>query len=415
MSVEVVTGNHAAGYALSVAGEANRTARGAASGIYPITPQTEIVERVAAFPFTKTSVVAVESEHSAMGVCIGASLAGARSFTASSSNGLAYMVENIMTAGFYRLPIVMVAVNRTLGPPWNIWADQGDTLMLRDFPWIQLYCTNNQEVTDFTLLAFRMAEDHRIMLPVLVCMDAFIVSHTQSETDLPPQELVDRYLPDLDLPHRLDHENPRTLGALIWPDVTTSMRMEIHEAMERVPQVFEECRSEFEVVFGRDPGDAVQRFETDAADTILLASATIATTAREVVRRRRAGGERVGLVTMRLFRPFPEESLRAACGSAKRLGVLDRDYAAGLGGVWWQDTRAAFQGHRDDLLIQDYLVGLGGGDVTPEILERVVDDLSARTEAGAPIWTDTRAVADSQAASDVPAETGTPAEEGGVV
>ena len=166
MALELVTGNHAAGYALSVAGEANRSARGAACGIYPITPQTEIVEYVAKFPFTKGRVVPVESEHSAMGVSIGASLAGARSFTASSSNGLAYMTENIIVAGFYRLPIVMVAVNRTLGPPWNIWADQGDTLMLRDFPWIQFYCEDNQEVLDTTLLAFRLAEDHRILLPL---------------------------------------------------------------------------------------------------------------------------------------------------------------------------------------------------------------------------------------------------------
>src|SRR3972149_8706 len=161
MPLEVVTGNHAAGHALSVAGEANRNARGTASGIYPITPQTEIVERVAAFPFTKGSVVAVESEHSAMALTMGASVAGARAFTARSPNGIAYMVENIMVAGFYRLPIIMVAVNRTLGPPWNIWADQGDTLMLRDFPWIQIYCEDNQEVLDSTLLAFRLAEDRR--------------------------------------------------------------------------------------------------------------------------------------------------------------------------------------------------------------------------------------------------------------
>ncbi|MDX2413124.1 MAG: pyruvate ferredoxin oxidoreductase, partial [Woeseiaceae bacterium] len=187
MPVQVVTGNHAAGYALSVAGEANRTARGVACGIYPITPQTEIVEYVARFPFSKGRVVPVESEHSAMAVSMGASMSGARSFTASSSNGLAYMTENIMVAGYYRLPIVMVAVNRTLGPPWNIWADQGDTLMLRDFAWLQFYCENNQEVLDTTLLAFKLAEDRRILLPALTCMDAFIVSHTQTETELPEQ------------------------------------------------------------------------------------------------------------------------------------------------------------------------------------------------------------------------------------
>jgi pyruvate/2-oxoacid:ferredoxin oxidoreductase alpha subunit len=388
MPVEVVTGNHAAGYALAVAGEANRFARGAACGIYPITPQTEIVERVAAFPFTKGRVVAVESEHSAMGVSIGAALAGARAFTASSSNGLAYMVENIMTAGFYRLPIVMVAVNRTLGPPWNIWADQGDSLMLRDFPWVQLYCANNQEVADLTLLAFRLAEDHRILLPVLVCMDAFIVSHTQGETDLPTQEAVDRFLPPLDLPHRMRHDDPKTLGGLIWPDVTTSLRMEIHEAMERVPEVFDECRSAFRDTFGREPGSALEAFETTDAKTIVVASATVATTAGEVVKRRRAAGEKVGLVKMRMFRPFPEVALREACASATRIAVLDRDYAAGLGGVWWQDSRAAFQGHRDDLVMQNYLVGIGGGDVTPETVDRALDDLSGRDRAGGPVWAD---------------------------
>lgn len=390
MPVEIVTGNHAAGYALSVAGEANRTARGAACGIYPITPQTEIVERVAAFPFTKGRVVPVESEHSAMGVAIGASLSGARAFTASSANGLAYMAENVAVAGFYRLPIVMVAVNRTLGPPWNIWADQGDSLMLRDLPWIQLYCSDNQEVADATLLAFRLAEDHRVLLPVMVCMDAFIVSHTQAETDLPSQDDVDRYLPDLDLPHRLSPDDPRTLGGLIWPDVTTSLRLEMHEAMGRVETVYEECRAAFIDVFDRDPGGAVESWEVDDAEEVLVASATVATTAREVVRQRRAAGEKVGLVKMRMFRPFPEEALREACRSASKVGVLDRDYAAGMGGVWWQDTRAAFQGHRDDLVIQDYLVGIGGGDVTPELIEGVLDDLKDRSSAGSPVWTGIR-------------------------
>src|SRR5210317_1040285 len=275
MPLQVITGNHAAGYALSTAGEANRTARGVACGIYPITPQTEIVEYVAQFPFSKGHVVPVESEHSAMAVSIGAAANGARAFTASSANGLAYMAENIMVAGYYRLPIVMVAVNRTLGPPWNIWADQGDTLMLRDFAWLQFYCETNQEVFDTTLLAFKLAEDRRILLPVMTCMDAFIVSHTQGETDLPPQEAVDRYLPDLDLPHRTDHDDPKTLGGLIWPDVTTSLRLEIHEAMLRVPAVYEEARAEFREVFGRDPGGPVETFHTEDADTVIMASSTV--------------------------------------------------------------------------------------------------------------------------------------------
>ena len=386
MPVQVVTGNHAAGYALSVAGEANRTARGVACGIYPITPQTEIVEYVAKFPFSKGRVVPVESEHSAMAVSIGAAISGARAFTASSSNGLAYMAENIMVAGYYRLPIVMVAVNRTLGPPWNIWADQGDTLMLRDFAWLQFYCEDNQEVLDTTLLAFRLAEDRRILLPVLTCMDAFIVSHTQTETALPEQSEVDRFLPDLDLPHRLHYDEARTLGGLAWPHEGLSMRMEIDEAMQRVPEVYQECRASFTEIFGRDPGDVIQTFATEDAEHVLVATGTMATTAREVVRQRRESGEKVGLVKLKMFRPFPEAALREACRSASRVAVLDRNYAAGMGGIFWQDTRAAFQGHRDDVMIQNYLTGLCGGDVTPAVIGEILVDLASRSEAGKPLW-----------------------------
>jgi pyruvate/2-oxoacid:ferredoxin oxidoreductase alpha subunit len=386
MPLEVTTGNHAAGYALSRAGEANRTARGAACGIYPITPQTEIVEYVAKFPFSKGRVVPVESEHSAMAVSIGASLSGARAFTASSSNGLAYMTENIMVAGYYRLPIVMVAVNRTLGPPWNIWADQGDTLALRDFAWLQFYCETNQEVLDTTLLAFRLAEDSRILLPVLTCMDAFIVSHTQTETDLPEQADVDRFLPDLELPHRMHYDEARTLGGLAWPHEELSMRLEIDEAMKRVPAVYQECRESFREIFGRDPGDMIQTIGTDDAEQVLVASGTMATTAREVVRQRRAAGQKVGLVKLKMFRPFPDTALRDACKSATRIAVLDRNYAAGSGGVFWQDTKAAFQGYRDDVLIQNYLTGLCGGDVTPTVIDEIIADLESRPEAGDPVW-----------------------------
>ena len=386
MAYEVITGNHAAGYALSAAGEANRTARGVACGIYPITPQTEIVEYVAQYPFTKGRVVPVESEHSAMAVSIGASASGARAFTASSANGLAYMAENIMVAGYYRLPIVMVAVNRTLGPPWNIWADQGDTLMLRDFAWLQFYCETNQEVLDTTLLAFRLAEDKRILLPVMVCMDAFIVSHTQTGTALPEQEDVDRYLPDLHLPHRIHRKEARTLGGLAWPHEGLSMRLEIDEAMRRAKDVYQQCRESFVDVFGRDPGDFIQTYETGDAETIVVASGTMATTVREVVRQRREAGEKIGLVKIKMFRPFPEQELREACRTAQRIAVLDRNYAAGAGGIFWQDVRAAFQGHRGDVLVQNYLTGLCGGDVTPAVIDELLAELRSRDAAGEPVW-----------------------------
>ena len=386
MALDIVTGNHAAGYALSRAGEANRRALGAACGIYPITPQTEIIEYVSKFPFTKGAVVPVESEHSAMGVAIGASLAGARAFTASSSNGLAYMAENIMVCGFYRLPVVMVAVNRTLGPPWNIWADQGDTLMMRDLAWLQFYCETNQEVLDTTLMAFRVAEDPRVMLPAMVIMDAFIMSHTQCETDLPDQALVDAFLPDCDVPHRTRVERPATIGGLVWPLETVSQRLEVDEAMQRVPQVYEEHRQRFFDLFGRDPGAAIQPFEVDGAEAVLVATESIATTAREVVRARRARGERVGLVKLKMFRPFPTEQLNELLAGVPKIGVLDRNYGASVGGIFGLELRAALQGPGPGALVQDYLTGIGGGDVTEAMVEEVLDDLLARTRAGRPVW-----------------------------
>ena len=173
---------------------------------------------------------------------------------------------------------------------------------------------------------------------------------------------------------------------MVWPDATVSHRVDVDEAMQRVPRVLDECRDAFAEVFGRDPSGPIESWHTEDADTVLVTSATVSTTARRVVERRRAGGERVGLVKMRLFRPFPEAALREACGGARRIGVLDRDYAAGMGGVWWQDTRAAFQGDTVGRLIQNYLVGVGGGDVTPELIDGILDDLETRHVAAPPVW-----------------------------
>jgi pyruvate/2-oxoacid:ferredoxin oxidoreductase alpha subunit len=379
------TGNYAAGYTLALSGEANRHARGCAAGGYPITPQTEILEFLRGFRFTKGRIQAVESEHSAMGLCMGASLAGARTFTASSSNGLAYMAENVFTAGYSRLPVVMVAVNRTIGPPWNIWVDQGDTLALRDTSWLHFYCESHQDVADTILLAFRVAEDPRVLLPAIVAYDGFLISHTAMAVDLPEQEQVDRFLPPCCIPHRLDHSNPRTVGAMITPEDTFAHRRELENAMSSVPEVIEEALVDFENVFGRRPDGGVVSYETADAESILLVSNSMASTVRDVVRELRSKGRKVGMVKMKLFRPFPRRDLREAIGSATRIGVLDRNISPGSGGIFWQEACACFTGS-SDLIIQDYLVGLGGGDVTPALIEEVFDDLVERSQAGEPAW-----------------------------
>ncbi|MBW7906627.1 MAG: pyruvate ferredoxin oxidoreductase [Phycisphaerae bacterium] len=385
MARALMTGNHAAGQALALAGEANRAARGCAGGAYPITPQTEIIEYLRGFEFGKGRIVAVESEHSAMAVCMGASLAGARAFTASSSNGLAYMTENVFAAGYLRLPIVMIAVNRTLGPPWNIWVDQGDSLALRDAPWLQFYTDSHQDLVDTILVAFRVAEDRRVLLPAIVALDGFVVSHTQMAVDIPPQELVDRYLPPCDVPHRLRPEHPATMGGLTWPRETEHQRREIQRAMERVPEVLAEALDEFERVFGRRPDGAFRAEHTGDAGAVLIACNTMARTLRTVVTRRRRAGQRVGMVKAKLFRPFLRQALRDAIGPATRVGVLDRNHSPGSGGIFWQEVAATLQG-RPDVLVQDYVVGIGGGDVTPEVIDGILDDLLVRERAAEPVW-----------------------------
>ena len=380
MTEEFISANHAAATAAILAAEANAGARGFGGGVYPITPQTECIEKLCRATFTKGHLVRVESEHSAMAVCMGMAFAGARTFTASSSNGLAYMTENVYAAAFARLPIVMMAVNRTLGPPWNIWVDHGDTLMLRDSGWVQLYCEDNQEVLDSILFAFRLAEDHRVLLPVMVNQDAFVLSHTMMQTDVPSQAQVNAFLPELDLPHRVA-DRPVTVGGLDFPHETEEHRKQHHEAMLRVFDIYGEIQDEFEAIFGRRIADPVVSYRTDDADLILVSMGTTASTAKVVVDELRSEGLKVGSVRLRLFRPFPEALLRSALASAGKVAFVDRDMSPGMGGVLWSEGRSAAP---VGAVVKNYMIGLGGGDIRPGHLEQLFRDLAGATESGAP-------------------------------
>lgn len=380
MANELVSANHAAAMAATLAARANRGARGFGAGVYPITPQTECIELLCQQEIEKGHIVRVESEHSAMAVCMGFSLAGARSFTASSSNGLAYMAENVFAAGFYRLPIVMMAVNRTLGPPWNIWVDHGDTLMLRDAGWIQLYCEDNQEVLDTTIAAFRLAEDKRVLLPIMVCQDAFILSHTMMTTEVPTQAQVDAFLPPLELPHRLT-DKPRTIGGLDFPHETEVHKHQQQEAFDRVQAVYADVQREFLQGFGRPLADAVVPYRLEDAEVVLLSMGTTAATVRKAVDTLREQGVKAGGLRLRMFRPLPDELLRQALAGKRRVGILDRDLSPGLGGILWAETRFLAE---PGALVQNYIVGAGGGDVRPEHIGKIFADLMARERAGAP-------------------------------
>jgi len=241
---------------------------------------------------------------------------------------------------------------------------------------------------DTILLAFRVAEDPRVMLPVIVAMDGFVTSHTQMVVDQVEQKQVDQFLPQCVIPHCLKHDHPSTFGGLTWPSETEHHHFEIQQSMEAVIPVLDEACDEFEQIFGRRPAGAMETYETEDAETILIACNTMARTLHNVVRERREKGEKIGMIRTKLFRPFPRKELLAAIGTAKRVAVLDRNHSPGSGGIFWLEIAATLR-ERPDVLLQDYLVGLGGGDVTPDNINAIIDDILHREKASEPEWKDT--------------------------
>jgi len=380
MSLKLLSANHGAALAATLAARANRSGRGFCSGVYPITPSTECMEYLCLQEIEKGRVILVESEHSAMGVCIGAAAAGARTFTATSSNGLAYMAENCIAAACLRLPVVLAVANRTLGPPWNIWADHGDSLLLRDHGLIQFYCADNQEMFDTLLCAFRLAEDPAVMMPAMVCMDGFILSHTVAQTDIPEQAQVDSFLPPTAIPHRLG-DTPHTLGQIEVPLQTEVHRYQHHAAMLGAVKVYAGIQDDFERIFGRRPPDAVVAYRAEDAETLIVSMGTIGATAERVVDLLREQGQKVGSLRVRLFRPLPAQEIRACFAGKQRIAVIDRDISLGLGGVLWGEVSALAD---PGAVVQSYMAGLGGGDVRPEHIVNMLADLLPRKLAGLP-------------------------------
>ena len=365
---KVIIGNHAVSWGAQLA-------RVEVISAYPITPQTQIVEKLSemcADGSLAARFIKVESEHSAMAACIGASAAGARTFTATSSHGLVYMHEMLHWAAGGRHPVVMAEVNRALGPGWNIWTDQNDSLSQRDTGWVQLYCETNQEVLDTTIQSFRIAE--ALDLPVMLVLDAFYLSHTAEPVDIPDQEMVDRFLPPREARFKLDVNDPHAFGALVRPDSYMEMRWHQQEAMREVPRVFEKVEADWMRMFGRRYG-AVESYRAEDAELLLVTSGTVTSTARFAVDRRREAGEAIGLVKVKMFRPFPTGPLREALSGVKRVAVLDRNISPGHCGIFAEETRAALY----DLPTEDrpdvygYIIGLGGRDVTPAVIDEVID------------------------------------------
>ena len=361
---KVLEGSHAVS-------EAVRLAKVQVLSAYPITPQTHIVEALSEYCSDGTMnarFLLVESEHSAMAAVIGASSGGARTFTATSSQGLALMHELLHWASAARLPIIMAEVNRALAPGWNIWMDQTDSLAQRDTGWIQLYCEDGQDVFDTTLQAYRLAE--AINLPVMVVLDAFFLSHTFEPVDVPDQDLVDRFLPPFSPRIELNTADPFAIGQMAPPNVYMEMRHNIQKAMEQVPDIFSRVEQEFATIFGRSYGP-MERVHCDDAQVIMVVTGTAASTCRKVISDLRSQGEKVGMLKLRMFRPFPTDLIRENLGSVQKVAVVDRNFSFGASGIFAQEIRAALCNQNGHPPVFGYITGLGGRDVTPEILAEI--------------------------------------------
>lgn len=347
--------------------EAVRLAKVKVVSAYPITPQTHIVEEVAKYCADGTidgKFICVESEHSAMASVIGAESGGARSFTASSSHGLALMHEMLHWAAAARLPIVMAEVNRALGPGWNLWMDQTDSLAQRDTGWLQLYCADGQEALDTTLLAYRLAET--LNLPVMVVLDAFFLSHTFEPVDVPSQEEVDAFLPPFEPKFALNTADPYALCEVAPPAVYMEMRRSIQLAMEAAPEQYRRIEADFSSRFGRSYGLA-EPYRCEDAEIVFVLAGTAASTARVAVDGLRAQGEKVGILRVKMFRPFPVAEFRTRLSKAKKVAVLDRNCSFGVGGIFAQELKAALYGANSPKLYS-YIAGMGGRDVTVDTI-----------------------------------------------
>ena len=374
---KVMVGNHAVAWGV-------RLARVEVISAYPITPQSQVVEKLSEMCADGTlpaRFIKVESEHSAMAAVIGASATGVRAFTATSSHGLLYMHEMLHWAGGGRLPIVMVDVNRAVGPGWNIWTDQNDSLSQRDTGWVQLYCETNQEVVDTTVMAFKLAE--QLNVPVMLMLDGFYLSHTAEPVDVPDQELVDRFLPRREASYKLDVDSPHAFGALVRPDAYMEMRWLQQDALQKAPQALEAIEKDWLRMFGRSYG-ALEAYRAEDAELLLVTSGTVTSTARAVVDARRAAGEAVGLLKVKMFRPFPTALLRDALRGVPRVAVLDRNGSPGHGGIFAEELRSALydlpDAERPELF--GFVLGLGGRDITPAVIDEVIEKARAGTVPG---------------------------------
>ncbi|OPY36480.1 MAG: Pyruvate synthase subunit PorA [Methanoregula sp. PtaU1.Bin051] len=340
---------------------------------YPITPQTHIVEALAEMVADcklDAEYITVENELSALSACIGASAAGSRVYSATTSQGLALMYEACFNAAGMRLPIIMSIANRAMGAPLSIWNDQQDSISLRDSGWLQFYAEDNQEATDLHVIAYKVAEDHSVLLPAMVCFDGFILSHTYEPVDMLSQEDVDKYLPKFNPYEKLDAADPISFGMYATPDYYHEFRYEIDNAVKRAGGVIKKAGKEFGTMFGRDYSSMTEEYRMEDADTAIVAMGSVCGTIKDAIDEMRASGKKVGLVRIRVFRPFPSGDIAKALSKAKRVAVLDKNISLGAKGATAIEVKDAMYGKATPIL--NYIIGLGGRDVRKRDIAAIV-------------------------------------------
>ena len=375
----LLKGNHAVSYGVM-------RARPQVIPIYPITPQTPIVEKITDLVLDgsfDTDIMTAESEHSAMSAAITASLTGVRVFTASASQGVFLMHEMFHYASGARVPIVMAIVNRTLGSPWGFWPDQTDSLAQRDTGWMHIYTESGQESLDTVIQAYKVAE--QVSLPAFVCHEAFYVSHALEPVIVPSQAAVDEFLPPFDPSHRLDPVRKESWGNVINQEMFYRHRKDMSADMDRVPDLFTAVDAEYKEKFGRGYG-ILERYGADDPEILLVGFGSMVGTMREAVDVMLAEGLKVGLLKVRLFRPFPIAELREAVAGVPKLAVMERNYSPGLGGVLHQELKAALYGMKDQPLMHGYLSGVGGMNVSVERIEELTRKALAEDPVPESVW-----------------------------
>jgi len=351
---------------------------------YPITPQTHMVEGLAqiiANGQLNAEFVNVESEHSAASVVLGASATGVRTYTASSSQGLLLMTEVIFNIAGMRLPLILTCANRAVSAPINIWNDQQDSVTVRDSGWIQLYAETVQEACDLHIQAYKLAEDHKIQLPVMICIDGYILTHCGEVVDMPSQKEVDKFVGPFKPLHKLDPKDPITFGVLGAPDSYMETRYAIQQTMKDVLEMIPKISADFKKSFGRASGGLVEGYRMEDAEKVLVAKGSIIGTIKEVVDEMRQKGKKVGALKVITHRPFPEKEIFDSLKNIKYAGIVEKSISLGAYGPLYTDIKAIFQGKKSAPNINGFVIGLGGRDIKKDSIRKIFDELSSKGPA----------------------------------